>query len=241
MLSIKAVDPSKYALNLMSALFTDEELGSSCYSLIPPSWVPLPGRNLNVCPPPIFKSTHAHSDTRSDRLTQTDTQCLSLKWLLKLALDVITDSGVLDMQFGGAIPSIIERLIERPKCSFLHLFWDNIYLDGNGNNNISIYKHVQGTDTMHSFSSWASHLSTMVEVLYAGFVFCKYRFVYHSLAPIAKHQRVNVWNIIRNINPKDTVEIDVLKTLCTDMMHCVSLSSGHPTLSHTLYRAPEPS
>eukprot|EP00731_Ephydatia_muelleri_P019477 Em0012g302a len=37
LLSIKAVDPSKYALNLMSALFTDEELGSSCYKKRPES------------------------------------------------------------------------------------------------------------------------------------------------------------------------------------------------------------
>ena len=29
--SIKAADPGKYALNLMNALFTDEEMGSSCY------------------------------------------------------------------------------------------------------------------------------------------------------------------------------------------------------------------
>ena len=31
LLSIKAADPGKYALNLMNALFTDEEMGSSCY------------------------------------------------------------------------------------------------------------------------------------------------------------------------------------------------------------------
>ena len=31
LLSIKAVDPAKYALNLMNALFTDEEMGSSCF------------------------------------------------------------------------------------------------------------------------------------------------------------------------------------------------------------------
>eukprot|EP00731_Ephydatia_muelleri_P008104 Em0004g442a len=37
LLSINAVDPSKYTLNLMSALFTDEELGSSCYKKRPES------------------------------------------------------------------------------------------------------------------------------------------------------------------------------------------------------------
>eukprot|EP00731_Ephydatia_muelleri_P022266 Em0014g857a len=37
LLSIKAVDPSKYALNLMSALFTDEKLGSLCYKKRPES------------------------------------------------------------------------------------------------------------------------------------------------------------------------------------------------------------
>ncbi|KAL5477679.1 hypothetical protein EMCRGX_G024506 [Ephydatia muelleri] len=37
LLSIKAVDPSKDALNLRSALFTNEELGSSCYKKRPGS------------------------------------------------------------------------------------------------------------------------------------------------------------------------------------------------------------
>ena len=31
--------------------------------------------------------------------------------------------------------------------------------------------------------------------------------LYHSLAPIAKQQRVNVWDIISKINPKGTVEM----------------------------------
>jgi hypothetical protein len=37
LLSIKAVDAPKYALNLLNALFTDEELGSSCYKKKPRS------------------------------------------------------------------------------------------------------------------------------------------------------------------------------------------------------------
>ena len=37
LLSIKAVGAPKYALNLLNALFTDEELGSSCYKKKPRS------------------------------------------------------------------------------------------------------------------------------------------------------------------------------------------------------------
>ena len=32
LLSIQAIDPNKYALALLEALFTDEELGRSCYA-----------------------------------------------------------------------------------------------------------------------------------------------------------------------------------------------------------------
>lgn len=32
LLAIKAVDPDKYALALMEALFTDQEMAASCYS-----------------------------------------------------------------------------------------------------------------------------------------------------------------------------------------------------------------